>query len=407
MRSSARKLILFTAVVVITALLSSALTIWVMDSRNGDAVLISSEEYKKLKEASVIGELADKIETQYFGELPAHEELIDSAARGMVVSLGDPYANYYTEEEYKTYTQKLEGEYSGIGALVALPDEKGSEVLEVYENSPAEKAGILPGDIIVNVDGAGVSGITLEDLSALIYGEEGTVVVLTIQRGEEISEFPVKRGAVSAKRVHHAMYNEHTGYIRIDMFAGKCAEDFKDAVADLTNNGMRSLVIDLRNNPGGMLDDVVSICDTLLGEGVIVTVREGTGEEEVFRSDEKGVTVPIAVVTNGNSASASEILAAAVQDSGAGVIVGTTTYGKGVVQTTMRLESNKAWLKITTAAYYTPNGRNINGIGVMPNISVELPEDIKNVPITRLSQKDDAQLWAALDYVRGKADERD
>lgn len=404
MKSSARPLLILAAVVLCTAVLSSALTIWVVRSADGDTVLLSSQEYKKLKEASVISELADKIETEYFGEFQERENLIHNAARGMVASLGDPYANYYTEEEYKAYTKKLEGEYSGIGALVAQPDENGSEVLEVYEDSPAEKSGMLAGDVIIQVDGRIVSGITLEDLSALIYGEEGTVVVITVQRGEKTVDLNIKRAAISAKRVHHALYNENTGYIRIDMFTGNCAEEFRNAINDLTKRGMRSLVIDIRNNPGGMLEDVVSICDTLLGEGVIVTVREGSGEEEVFRSDASGVTVPVAVLTNENSASASEILAAAVQDSEAGVVVGMQTYGKGVVQTTMRLNSNKAWIKITTAAYYTPNGKNINGIGVTPDIGIDLAEDVKSTPLTRLDQKDDAQLWAALDYVREKAD---
>ncbi|OQB23974.1 MAG: putative CtpA-like serine protease [Firmicutes bacterium ADurb.Bin182] len=405
MKSSKKTLILFAAAIAATAVLSSALTVLLQNSKGTDSVLLPTEEYEKLKESSVISEIADRIESDFFGDIPERERLIHSAAKGMVASLGDPYANYYTDEEYEIYMKKLEGEYSGIGALVSQPDGNGSLVLEVFENGPAEKAGLVPGDIIVRVDGTDVGGKSLEDLSAMIFGEDGTIVILTVQRGEKREELSVKRGIVNAKRVHHALYNEKTGYIRIDMFTGNCAEEFSRAVKDLTERGMRSLVIDIRNNPGGILDDVVSICDTLLGEGVIVTVKRGAGSEEVFKSDKIGVSVPIAVLTNGNSASASEILAAAVQDSEAGVIVGTKTYGKGVVQTTMRLDSNKAWLKITTAAYYTPSGRNINGVGVTPDIDVELADGVKSIPLSRLDQKDDAQLWAALDYVRDKAND--
>ncbi|MBS6322937.1 MAG: S41 family peptidase, partial [Clostridium sp.] len=169
---------------------------------------------------------------------------------------------------------------------------------------------------------------------------------------------------------------------------------------------MTSLVIDLRNNPGGLLKDVVSIADTLLGECTIVTVRDGKGSEETYTSNKKGVSLPVAIIVNENSASASEILAAAVQDNEAGVVVGMTTFGKGVVQNTKRISSNGAWLKMTVSAYYTPGGESINGTGVTPDIEVDLPEEMKGTPIDQLDQEQDAQLWAALDYVRELAGEQ-
>ena len=175
---------------------------------------------------------------------------------------------------------------------------------------------------------------------------------------------------------------------------------------DLTDRNMTSLVIDLRNNPGGLLKDVVSVADTLLGECTIVTVRDGKGGEETYTSNKKGVSVPVAIIVNENSASASEILAAAVQDNEAGVVVGMTTFGKGVVQNTKRISSNGAWLKMTVSAYYTPSGESINGTGVTPDIEVDLPEEMKGTPINQLDQEQDAQLWAALDYVRELAGEQ-
>ena len=167
---------------------------------------------------------------------------------------------------------------------------------------------------------------------------------------------------------------------------------------------MRSLVIDIRDNPGGELGQVVSVADALMKEGVIVSVRGTDGQDEVFRSDAKGINVPLAVLVNENSASASEILAAAVQDSGTGTIVGTKTYGKGVVQTTLQLQSNKGWVKLTTAAYYTPSGEYVDGTGVQPDIDIDLADNVKGLPVVRIDEDDDAQLWAALDEVREQAD---
>ena len=221
------------------------------------------------------------------------------------------------------------------------------------------------------------------------------------QPGEQIA-----CAALNLSRVTSALFNQRTGYIRISMFTGNCATEFSEAIKDLTDRGMRSLVIDLRNNPGGSLSDVVSIADTLLGEGTIVSVRgRAESEGEVYKSNAKGVKVPIAVIVNENSASASEILAAAVQDFQAGAVVGMTTYGKGVVQTTKQIEGNRAWLKLTSDAYYTPNGANIDGVGVTPDIEIDLPEELKGLAIDQIEQDDDAQLWAALDYVRTLADE--
>ena len=246
----------------------------------------------------------------------------------------------------------------------------------------------------------------LDELAAAIDREVGESVALTLKRGEETLELQIACAALNLSRVTSALFNHRTGYIRISMFTRNCATEFSEAIKDLTDRGMRSLVIDLRNNPGGSLLDVVSIADTLLGEGTIVSVRGRTESEgEVYKSNAKGVKVPIAVIVNENSASASEILAAAVQDFQAGAVVGMTTYGKGVVQTTKQIEGNRAWLKLTSDAYYTPNGANIDGVGVTPDIEIDLPEELKGLAIDQIEQDDDAQLWAALDYVRALADE--
>ena len=405
MKSQWRTALYFAAAIIITALVSSAVTMHIYNNKRGDEVMLPASEYAELTDVMALDEVMKSIDEYYYFEAPQREQLVKSAANGMVASLNDPYSAYFTDEEYQRYISSINGAYDGIGVLIGQPTEDGAEILDVYEDTSASEAGLLAGDFIVAVDGTGVSGLTLEEISTLIAMGNGEAVKLTIKRGEESFDVDVVSGTVNIKRVEHFLYNHHTGYIRISMFSGNCAEEFREAIKDLTERRMTCLVIDLRNNPGGLLKDVVSIADTLLGECTIVTVRSNGGEEEVYTSNKKGVSVPVAIIVNENSASASEILAAAVQDNEACIIVGMPTFGKGIVQTTRRLESNGAWLKLTTSAYYTPSGKSINGTGVTPDLEVDLPEEMKSTPIDKLDQEQDAQLWAALDYVRELAGE--
>lgn len=404
MRSWLRTTIYFAAVILITGFVTAAITINVVNAQREDVVVMSTEEYAKVSDLMALNELINKIGSDYFYDAPSRAELLASAARGMVNSLGDPYSAYYTDEEYQSYLSNINGSYNGIGILIGQPDDTGAAILDVYDNTPAAEVGILAGDIITAVDGASIKGMLLEELSAAVDRDAGQSIVLTILRGEESMDITLTCGSINIRRVEHFLYNQRTGYIRISMFTGNCAEEFKEAIKDLTDRGMKSLVIDLRNNPGGTLSDVVAVADALLGDCTIVSVRgKMDAEGEVYTSNKKGVIVPIAVIVNENSASASEILAAAVQENGAGVVIGMTTYGKGVVQTTERIQADGSWLKLTTDAYYTPTGRNINGSGVTPDIEVDLPEELKGTPIDQLDQEQDAQLWAALDYVREQA----
>ena len=405
MKSQWRTALYFAAAIIITALVSSAVTMHIYNNKRRDEVMLPASEYAELTDVMALDEVMKSIDEYYYFEAPQREQLVKSAANGMVASLNDPYSAYFTDEEYQRYLSSINGAYDGIGVLIGQPAEDGAEILDVYEDTSASEAGLLAGDFIVAVDGTGVSGLTLEEISTLIARGNGEAVKLTIKRGEESFDVDVVSGTVNIKRVEHFLYNHHTGYIRISMFSGNCAEEFREAIKDLTERRMTCLVIDLRNNPGGLLKDVVSIADTLLGECTIVTVRSNGGEEEVYTSNKKGVSVPVAIIVNESSASASEILAAAVQDNEAGIIVGMPTFGKGIVQTTRRLESNGAWLKLTTSAYYTPSGKSINGTGVTPDLEVDLPEEMKSTPIDKLDQEQDAQLWAALDYVRELAGE--
>lgn len=407
MNARLRKVLYCVAGLVITAAVSVALTVLVMNNQKSERVILDAETYQKYDQYSPLIELADVIEQKYYGEEKSSEALLNGAMQGMIASLGDPYAAYYTEEEYTEFLLELDGAYHGIGALIGQPAEAGVPVLKIYDESPAALAGVQVNDIIIKADGQALSGLTLEEIEQLFTGAEGSVIELEILRGEETLRLSITRGAVQTDRVEHKLFLQYTGYIKIDKFSGTVVEEFNEAVRDLSDRGMRSLVIDIRNNPGGELDKVVSIADALLPECVIVSVKGHSEDTEIYRSDEDGLTVPVAILVNENSASASEILAAAIQENGRGLVVGANTYGKGVVQTTMQLQSNNGWVKLTTAAYYTPNDNTVESNGVTPDIDIDLADDLKDLPIELIEQEDDAQLWAALDEVREQADALD
>ncbi|MBQ3201645.1 MAG: S41 family peptidase [Clostridia bacterium] len=406
MKSWLRTLLYFLAVILITACVTAGLMLRATQNKRTDEVVFSAEEYSKISDLLFLNEMIGHIENDALNESPGRAALLEAAAEGIVSALDDPYAVYYTPEEYEAYLANINGEYTGIGVLVGQPAEAGAVIRDVYDETPAAEAGLLPGDILTAVDGMPVAPMLLEELSAAIDKETGESVTLSILRGEEASDVSLTCAALNLSRVSHALFKERTGYIRISMFSGNCATEFREALNDLTERGMRSLVIDLRNNPGGTLENVTEIADSLLGSGTVVSLRGRLDAEgKVYESNAKGISVPLAIIVNENSASASEILAAAVQDHGAGVVVGMTTFGKGVVQTSMQLEGNQAWLKLTTDAYYTPSGKNIDGIGVTPDIEIALPDEFTGLAIDQIEQEDDAQLWAALDHVRALADE--
>lgn len=387
------------------AVIASALTLLLTRRTLGGAVLLTAEEYKKYNEIIVLDEILDRVEDEFYSDVPDRETMIAGAANGILSTLNDAYAHYYTEEEYEEYLSSVNGEYYGIGLLIAQPDSVGSEVLEVYEGYPGAKAGVQVGDIITHVDGAATANMPLDEVKAIITEKKNKEIKLTILRDEETLELSLKAENVTVKHVEGRLLKQDTGYITISMFTGNCAAEFESALNELLNKGMRSLVIDIRNNPGGSLDAVVDVADMLLGKGMrIVSVGPADSrDEEVYTARGSGLDIPIAVIVNENSASASEILAAAIQENHVGAVVGTTTYGKGIVQTTMYVEESGGWLKLTTDAYYTPNGNNIHGVGVTPDIYAELPEEYRGAAVSAIDQAEDAQLWAALNYVREKA----
>ncbi len=318
-----------------------------------------------------ISALEGLINLYYYDEID-EEDLQDGILKGLVEGLDDPYSAYYTEDEYETLLKETTKQYFGIGVgLTQDATTNEVKVTLVYENTPAEAAGMQEGDIITKVDGTDVSDEKLEDIIRLIQGEEATQVVLTIKREDQEFELPVERAEVVLPTVESELLDSEVGYIYISRFGANTATEFDEAVSELQNQGMKSLIIDVRDNPGGLLTAVVDILDQILPEGIVVYTEDKYGNRENKTSDaEHYLDLPIAVLINGNSASASEILAGAIRDYEYGSLIGTNTYGKGVVQQTFELSDGSA-IKITTEKYFTPKGENIQGTGIAPDIELE------------------------------------
>jgi carboxyl-terminal processing protease len=346
-------------------------------------------------------ELAATIRSQYFyyeeKELD-NDKLLAAAMRGMITKLDDPYAQYYTEEEYQALLSNQAGDYVGIGISIQAPDDVGAKVISVYTGAPADLAGIQKGDIITKVNGQTTAGKSLDDVITYFSSDVEVPDEITYLRDGEESTVSVLRAEVHIERVTHTILSGNIGYLRISEFNGSVATDFQAAVDDLEKKGVQNLIIDLRDNPGGGLTEVLNVAYTMIPKGeLIVSIRSKNGKEDVYKSEgNEKLTMRLAVLVNGNSASASELLTGALKDYGLATIVGTQTFGKGIVQSYFHLSNNKGWAKITTDAYYTPSGVCIQGIGITPDIVIDLPEELKDVSIDMLDQAKDTQLQAAI-----------
>lgn len=355
--------------------------------------LIASSTQQKLQ---VIREM---IESKYlYGEDVDEDKLQEAIIKGYVDGLGDPYSVYYNEAETQSLMESTSGEFGGIGVVITQNiDTQIITFTTVYENSPGEKAGLKDGDILYKVDGEEVTGQDLDTVVSKIRGEKGTTVEITVYRGDSMEEYTcvVTRNIIEVNTVAYEMKENKIGYIAVSGFETVTYDQFEAALNDLTGQGMEALVIDLRNNPGGNLSTVCDMLDLILPEGTIVSTKDKNGNGSVITSDEeRQLNIPLAVLINGNSASASEIFAGAVQDYGIGTLVGTTTYGKGIVQELYQMTDGTC-LKITTSEYFTPSGRNIHGIGIDPDIEVKYEYDEAN-------PEADNQLEAALNCLKEK-----
>lgn len=344
------------------------------------------------------------LETRYYKPLNMND-LISSAIKGLAEGTGDPYTVYYDPEEMQKFLEDTSGHYVGIGISVNMDENSILTVAEVFPDSPAKASGIRNGDKIVKVDNEDVTGIKDADLIVKkIKGAQDTNVKLTVYRTDvnDYMDFTIKRQAINVSYISSEVLDNNIGYIRIKQFDNDIAADFMNHANALIAKGIKGLVIDLRNNPGGDYREVVNICDMILPKGLIVYVQDRNGNRKEEFSDENELNLPISVLVNGNSASASEIMSAALHDYGKGVLVGTKTYGKGLVQQIDTDFANGGGLKYTIARYYTPSGVCIQGIGIEPDVLVELDEKFKYTSIDDIPHDQDNQLRVAIDEVMKK-----
>jgi len=310
------------------------------------------------------------IETQFVNEVD-DTKLIDGAISGMMQSLADPHSVYMDQGMYKDLVSHTEGSFGGIGVVMGVKDNIIT-VISAIEGTPGEAAGIQTGDQIIKINDEATKDMPIDQVANKIRGDAGTKVVLTIRRqGVEDKDYEITRSNIETKSVGHEMMDNGIGYIRIASFGERTGQEFKTAYADLEAKGMKGMVLDLRNNPGGLLTASVDIANMLVPKGKIVSIDKRDGSEEVHESTLEQVKYPLVVLINGGSASAAEIVAGAIQDTQAGTLVGTKSYGKGSVQVVMPMYGGTA-LKLTIAKYYTPSGRSIDGIGIDPDVPVEL-----------------------------------
>ena len=325
------------------------------------------------------------------------EAVENSIYTGMMEGLGDPYSIYYTEEEYKKLTEDSSGTYSGIGALLQQNPETGiCTIIKVFKGSPAEEAGLKNDDILFKVDGNEITGQDLDYfVTTYIRGEEGTDVEITVLRGDKLEEITMKvtRRSIDVPTVEYEMKENDTGYIQISEFELVTEEQFKEAVEALQAQGMKRLIIDLRNNPGGIVQTCVEMLDYMLPDGLLVYTagRNGVGEK-YYSDDGHEVNIPTVLLVNGNSASCSEIFAGAYKDFGRARLIGTQTFGKGIVQFVIPLGDGSA-VKVTTQHYYTPNGFDLHGTGIAPDVEIKPEEG------DALNGEHDAQLEKAMELL--------
>lgn len=322
--------------------------------------------------------------------------------KGFLEGIGDPYTVYFTKEEFKDFMEETRGEYAGIGVVV----EKDSKdnlitVVSPFEGSPGQKAGIQPKDKFIKVNGKDISHMKVDEAITLIKGKKGTKVIITVFRPSTgiTKDVAIVRDIIKIDTVKSEVLPNQIGYIRITQFEEKTAKDFMKQYNAIRKKNIKGLVIDLRNNPGGLLNVVTEIADVLVPKGNIVYTIDNEKKKEIYESDANAIDIPLVLLVNGNSASASEILSGAVKDYGVGELVGTKTFGKGLVQTILPLGDGSA-MKVTTSRYYTPKGVCIQGTGIQPDVEVKLPQELENeMEVPRVK---DTQLEKAVEILQNK-----
>jgi carboxyl-terminal processing protease len=383
---------------IVLVLVTSILTFMITNTFEvvlGERVVVSKADYENLKDVEKLLGLKEYVKKNYV-EGAKDDSLMEGAMKGVFEALGDPYSVYMSASEFKSMNESTSGNFGGIGVIVTKSEEGYITVVAPVEDTPGEKAGIKTKDKIIKVDDKDLIGMELDKAVELIKGKPGTKVVLTISRGDvtQPMTFEITREMINQKAVKSEVKESNVGYIRINSFDSDADKDFKRELTSLKAKKIKGLILDLRQNPGGYVSSCLEIADEILGEGMVVYTEDINKNRQVYNSKAGGLGVPLVILVDGGSASASEILAGAVKDRNAGLLIGEKTFGKGLVQSVESLKDGSGF-KLTTQKYYTPNGISINKIGIEPNIEVkpmevkegQKPEDIKDLQLERAMEE--------------------
>ena len=364
-----------------------------------ETVTISREEYEYYQQYMKLNLLMQLVDAYYYEDVDV-DDLLEGAAAGLMQGVGDVYTAYFTKEDMEAFNEEAEGEYAGIGCqLIADPTDEMITITRVFKGSPAEKAGMRTGDKIVYVNDVYYSASEMDSAVDVMRGTPGESVKVTVFRNLETIDFDIVREVVHINYVEHQILEGDIGYVLVYDFLGNAFDGFKAALQAFEEAQVKAMIIDLRNNGGGFLDASIDMADLILPEGTVVSLKDKAGNEEFHTIDGEYYDVPMVVLINEYSASASEILAGAIRDYGEGTLVGSKTFGKGVVQSMLEFPDGSG-VKITTARYYTPSGECIHEVGIDPHVEVELDEEAVTLyGINNLPHDQDAQLQKAIELI--------
>lgn len=366
----------------------------------GDTVTISREQYERYQQMDDLLEMMDLVDKNFYEDTDK-SAMLDGAAQGLLYALGDPYTFYYTAEDYATLWEDDEGEYAGVGIQISASYATGiCTISRVFDNGPAKEAGVHKGDILYQVEDLLVTADNLQDAVDIMRGTPGTKVTVVFKRGEEEMTYELERTRINVNRVESTMLEDGVGYICLYEFAGDCADKFKEALDGLMDQGAKGIIIDLRDNPGGWVEDAKSIGDDFLDAGTLCYLEYKDGTREYYKTTDGKVDAKLVVIVNENSASSSEILTGALQDRADATVVGVQSYGKGIVQIVTPVGDSGAGMQMTVAQYYTPNGNAVHKIGITPDVEVPLPEGDNGM--YEFGDLNDPQLARALEVMKEK-----
>ncbi len=346
-----------------------------------ETVTISREEYERLKQYEKLDQVKQYVDMWYYQE-PDQEKMLEGAVQGLLMSLEDPYSFYYNPEDWSTLWEDDQGEYAGIGLnLLGSYLDYSVTIIRVFDDTPAQKAGVRKGDLLVRVEDIEVDAYSMQEAVDVMRGKVGEEVEIEVLRGTEYLTFTMPRAIIHINRVESCMLENNVGYIALYEFAGDCQTEFGNALTALQQQGARSLVVDLRDNPGGWVDGAVEIADLFMDRGMLAYSLDRYGAKDPMNTKDGKTDIPVVFLVNENSASASEILAGGMHDQGLATLVGVKTFGKGVIQSVipldgMNIQASKDGFQMTIAQYYFPSGDAIHKVGIEPDVVVEMPEEL-------------------------------